>query len=204
MSGFVIEPVGTASTQEIAGLLGRAFAENPLTRACLGRCTAQERLARVTALKAGLVDAARRKGTIELVRDGSALAGAQLSFAPGAWPLDPRAWISMARGALGTGWRGIERYVRYDQHVGRLHPKAPHFYLWVLGVEPRAQGRGIGAALLRTVIERADSTGAPTYLETDRESSVRLYQRHGFEIERELRVPSFGDLRTWTMLRQPR
>lgn len=204
VSAPTIEPVGTASTREIAGVLGRAFADNPVSRACLAHCTAQQRLARVTALNAGLVDAARRAGRIELVRDGAAITGAQLSFAPGAWPLDLRGWLAMARGALATGWRGTERYIRYDQHVSTLHPTGPHFYLWVLGVDPSAQGRGIGSALLRAVIARSESAGLPIYLETDRESSVLLYRRHGFEVERDVTTASLGALRTWTMLRHPR
>lgn len=185
-------------------MLGRAFADNPLARACLSHCTAQQRLTRVSALNAGLVGAARRDGTIEVARDGDAIVGVQLWFAPGAWPLGLGAWISMARGALATGWRGVDRYARYDQHIHPLHPEGPHFYLWMLGVEPSAQGRGVGSALLRSIIARSESAGLPVYLETDREISVRIYQRHGFEVEREVTTPSLGDLRTWTMLRHPR
>lgn len=188
----------------IGAMLGRAFAENPIARACLDRSSTAERLAQVTRLNTGLARAALRRGEIEVVRDGSAIAGAMMTFAPGRWPLDLRAWASMAWGALGTGPRGVERYAVYDQHVGTLHPKGPCTYLWVLGVEPSMQGRGIGAALLGELTQRCDRSGVPAYLETDKETSVRMYRSHGFEVDREVTVERLGGLRAWTMVRHPR
>lgn len=188
----------------IGAMLGRAFAENPVARACLDRASEAERLAKVTRLNVGLTRAALRAGEVEIVREGGVIAGAQLSFAPGRWPLDLRAWLAMAWGALGTGWRGVERYALYDEHVHPLHPTGPCFYLWVLGVDPPLQGRGLGGAMLRALCARADRAGVPTYLETDKESSVRMYQAHGFEVERDITIAKLGDLRTWTMLRHPR
>jgi ribosomal protein S18 acetylase RimI-like enzyme len=204
VSSFSIEPIGGLPVRDVGAMLGRAFAENPVARACLAHCTERQRLARVVALNDGLVRAARHAGSIEVVRDGAAIVGAQLSFAPGRWPLGVRAWLSMARGALATGWRGTERYARYDAHVHPLHPSGPHFYLWVLGVEPSAQGRGIGSALLRALCARSEEARLPIYLETDRRESVGLYERHGFEVERAIEIAELGGLRTWTMIRHPR
>lgn len=194
-----------ARASELGAMLGRAFAENPVARACLDRATPEARLRKVTRLNLGLVRAAQRRGVIEVVHEAEgALAGAQLAFGPAGWPLDLRSWLAMAWGAIGTGLRGVERYARYDEHVHPLHPRAPHWYLWVLGVEPRLQGRGVGTALLRSFCARADGDGLPAYLETDRESSVRLYERHGFEVAREISIGELGGLRTWTMWREPR
>jgi GNAT superfamily N-acetyltransferase len=51
--------------------------------------------------------------------------------------------------------------------VERMHPtKEPHWYLAFLGVEPSEQGRGVGSALLRPVLDRAAAEGAPAWLET--------------------------------------
>lgn len=192
-----------AELPAIGAMLGRAFAENPVARACLGHCSVEDRLAKVSRLNLGLARAAMRAGEVAVRREGGAILGAQLSFAPGHWPLDLRSWLAMAWGAIGTGWRGLERYSVYDQHVSPLHPREPHLYLWVLGVEPGAQGRGIGSAFLRALGERADRERWPAYLETDRETSVRLYQRHGFVIENELTIAPLGGVKTWTMRRSP-
>jgi ribosomal protein S18 acetylase RimI-like enzyme len=68
------------------------------------------------------------------------------------------------------------------------HPHDEHHYLWFLGVAPGAQGRGIGSQLLRHVLTTADRTGTPAYLEATSPENVRLYERHGFEVVRELRA----------------
>jgi ribosomal-protein-alanine N-acetyltransferase len=51
-----------------------------------------------------------------------------------------------------------------------------------IGVEPEYQSMGIGTALLRALLARADALLAPVFLEvrTDNESALALYERHGF------------------------
>ncbi|GAB2746935.1 ribosomal protein S18-alanine N-acetyltransferase [Salinifilum aidingensis] len=53
-----------------------------------------------------------------------------------------------------------------------------------IGVDPHEQGRGVGTALLRALLERADERGAATFLEvrTDNEAAIGMYRAHGFEI----------------------
>ena len=71
-----------------------------------------------------------------------------------------------------------------------MHPKAePHWYLAFLGIEPSEQGKGLGSALLRPVLERCDSEGTPAYLETSNERNLPFYQRHGFEVVQQCGIP---------------
>jgi ribosomal-protein-alanine N-acetyltransferase len=53
-----------------------------------------------------------------------------------------------------------------------------------IGVDPEHQGRGVGGALLRALLARADELRATTFLEvrTDNETAIALYRKHGFEI----------------------
>ena len=54
-----------------------------------------------------------------------------------------------------------------------------HFYL-----APHRQGRGLGSAVLRTVLERTDAQGMAVGLNVLRGSAARrLYERHGFVVE---------------------
>ncbi|RST13715.1 N-acetyltransferase [Streptomyces sp. WAC05374] len=54
-----------------------------------------------------------------------------------------------------------------------------HFYL-----APHCQGRGLGSAVLRTVLERADAQGMTMGLNVLQGSAARrLYERHGFVVE---------------------
>ncbi|WP_310725318.1 GNAT family N-acetyltransferase [Streptomyces sp. N2A] len=54
-----------------------------------------------------------------------------------------------------------------------------HFYL-----APSLQGRGLGSAVLRTLLERTDADGVPVHLNVLQGSAARrLYERHGFTME---------------------
>ncbi|MFG2718911.1 GNAT family N-acetyltransferase [Streptomyces sp. NPDC048416] len=54
-----------------------------------------------------------------------------------------------------------------------------HFYL-----VPALQGRGLGSAVLRSVLRRTDAEGVPVRLNVLQGSAARrLYERHGFFVE---------------------
>ncbi|MFE6780486.1 GNAT family N-acetyltransferase [Streptomyces sp. NPDC057702] len=62
-----------------------------------------------------------------------------------------------------------------------------HFYL-----APELQGGGVGSAVLRTLLERCDRAGDLVRLNVLRGSPARrLYERHGFTVEREDPVDVF-------------
>ncbi|RKR86129.1 L-amino acid N-acyltransferase YncA [Micromonospora pisi] len=67
-----------------------------------------------------------------------------------------------------------------------------HFYL-----SPHLHGGGIGAAVLRELLERCDRDGIPVRLQVLQGSAARrLYERHGFTLEAEDPVDVF-------MVREP-
>ena len=70
------------------------------------------------------------------------------------------------------------------------HVRGSHLYLWVLGVHPDAQGRGIGRVLMEDVIGRAEAQRIPVYLETATEENVDMYLGFGFQPLGEITLPS--------------
>ncbi|MFC6020935.1 GNAT family N-acetyltransferase [Plantactinospora solaniradicis] len=69
--------------------------------------------------------------------------------------------------------------------VGELtrerHPeREPHWYLQQMVVVPASRGRGLGAAMLRHQLARADAAGVGAYLEASSPRNRALYERHGF------------------------
>lgn len=200
---FTIEPLDRAQIDEAGDVLGEAFSENPVARAALSHCDPSERLSRVSRLNRALVGMGQRFGVVDVVRSSGRVLGVSIHFPSGAWPVGARGIFYEARAGLAVGLRGAYRYLRYEMAVGPLHYAEPHAYLFVLGVLPEFQGRGVGSALLRAFCERADAEGLPCYLETDKESSVRLYRSHGFGIEREIDIAPLDGLHTWLMLRGP-
>ena len=79
----------------------------------------------------------------------------------------------------------------------------PHWYLAALGVDPPCQGRGLGTALVREGLDRADSDGKIAYLETETESNVGFYQRLGFDVVEEIIIDRM-ELPLWLMAHNPR
>jgi mycothiol synthase len=57
--------------------------------------------------------------------------------------------------------------------------------VYVLGVDPQAQGRGLGATLTLVGLHHLEKRGADTvmlYVEADNSAAVRTYQRLGFDV----------------------
>lgn len=96
----------------------------------------------------------------------------------------------------------LRRSLRFLAQVEAIHPHEPHWYLETLGTEPARQRQGIGSALLRPVLRRADAEGARAYLESSKAANVPFYRRHGFEVTREVRLD--GGPVIWAMWRDPR
>jgi GNAT superfamily N-acetyltransferase len=94
------------------------------------------------------------------------------------------------------------RALRLLFEIDSLHPREPHWYLATLGTEPARQGHGIGSALLRSVLARADEDGVPAYLESSKDRNVPLYRRFGFEVIDEHRS-KVGSPPIWRMWRDP-
>ena len=69
------------------------------------------------------------------------------------------------------------------------HPHEPHWYLNVVSTLPSHQGRGLGAAVLRPVLDRCDADGARAYLESTNPRNRTLYLRNGFEAADEIQLP---------------
>jgi GNAT superfamily N-acetyltransferase len=77
----------------------------------------------------------------------------------------------------------------------------PHICLEQLGVMKTYQGKGFGGRLLRAVIEKAGNERKPVYLETQKEENVRLYEKFGFTMVKEVALPEPINLPIWLMIR---
>ena len=76
------------------------------------------------------------------------------------------------------------------EQMGRHHPREPHWYLPLVGVDPVHQRKGHGSALLQHALRQCDQDHVPAYLESTNPANIPLYERHGFEVLATIQVGS--------------
>jgi len=105
-------------------------------------------------------------------------------------------WRSLLSGAilpaLKMGQVAGQRMQIFSEYIETKHRELVpfnHWYLMLLGVEPRLQGRGYASRLVRAMLARIDKEGLPCYLETEGERNVCMYHHFGFEVIDEFIIP---------------
>jgi len=182
-----IEPIGSGDLAAAAGLLARAFRDNPLNRAVIGEPAGRRLRCNQVAMRVHLPLAAA-SGSVRVARRERRLAGVLIAAPPGTWPFPRPGLGGGLRLVLGQGPRVVRRWSEVSQALQAQRWIGPHWYLASLAVEPELWGRGIGSALLRAWLEEVDAESARAYLETDSPENVGFYRRAGFVVERELRI----------------
>lgn len=84
------------------------------------------------------------------------------------------------------GLSNIRKVLRREAIIKKLHPKGPFCYLWFIGTSPEVQRKGIGSALLESLLAQCEKEGLPVYLETSVERNLPWYKKWGFAVYEEL------------------
>lgn len=125
--------------------------------------------------------------------------GASLWLPPGVEP-DESALIPLLQETVDAS-RVDDLFEMFEQ-MGSSHPAKPHWYLPLIGVDPRFQRRGLGSAMLAPMLAAFDRERATAYLEASSAESIPLYERHGFTITNEIQSGSSPTM--YAMAREPR
>ncbi len=190
-------PLAAEQKQQAAELLARAFQPDPLMKFLLPE---DARRAQVLPWYFG-------KALNYALRHGEVYADPQMQGVT-AW-LPPghhiTTWGYIRAGflpiELKLGRAGYHRLQANESYVDALHAAQmpqPHWYLWFVGVEPQAKGRGIGSALIRQKLAQADDEGLPCYLETHNPANVAFYEKLGFRVLQAGQIPG-SELKMWAM-----
>ena len=177
----------------LATPLGRAFYDDPPTVWANPR--ERNRTRRMERFFLGRMRALLPHELSYVCADG---AGAAIWSPPDAWQMGLRELLHDLPAFLSPRTPLV---LRGMHEVEKLHPKSPHYYLSILGVDPSCQGSGRGSALLEPMLRRCDSEGVGAYLETGTERNVRFYSRHGFRVTDEVPLPNGPPM--WLMWRDP-
>lgn len=90
-----------------------------------------------------------------------------------------------------------DRMLQGHKEELEYHPNFPHWYLYVIAVDPQAQGHGVGSALINKGLDRVGEQAA--YLEASTHRAARLYERFDFALLGEIPTQdgSPGELGMW-------
>lgn len=184
-----------------ARLLAGSMRDNPLHRRLFPGGEAQlEPL--LAAAFSRLLQRQMRTGRVLAAFDGETLVGVAAMVPPGhCQPTLQDKLAMLAILARARRLRRLPQIRRWLRTWAREDPEADHWHLGPAAVARTLQGQGVGTALMAAICDELDRRQAVGYLETDKDSNVRLYRRGGFEVIAErpvLGVPN------WFMLRHPR
>ncbi len=162
--------------EDIADLLTQCFLTDPVLAEYVRRSRDPE-LAMRRFFTVELTKFYLPKGIVDVAREGGKLLGAALWSHPDR-PMGKADELRMLPGLIRALGRNFPRVRTFDSYDAAAQPNFRHWYFYTLVVSPKAQGKGIGGALLDRGIERA--AGEPIYLESTTADSRRLYERKGF------------------------
>lgn len=122
----------------------------------------------------GLGGNAFASGTAFQARD---FAGVALWLPPGVHP-DDEALGAIVQSSVPKELR--PEVLAVFERMASYHPSEPHWFLALIGVDPRCRGQGYGSMLLRHTLAQCDRDRVPAYLESSNPANIPLYERHGF------------------------
>ncbi len=196
MTDWTLATVEPAQIPRAAESLAQAFVEDAHTAGMLPPGRTFERL-RVL-LRAQLLETlAAGPHAVAATEDATGeVLGVALWQAPST---GPTRW-SMAKNLpayLRMLGRRFPDAVRTSATEARHRPRVPHWYLGYLGTRPAARGRGVGTALIRYGLDRAERADVGAYLESSSRANVDFYRTLGF-VEMG-RIPAAGTEPTYAM-----
>lgn len=112
----------------------------------------------------------------------------------------------MFRAPLEYGLLATLKVLGFAYHVDAMHKRCapmPHYYLFLIGVDPQRQRQGVSTALVNDMLARIDAEGLPVFLETQSRGNVEIYEKLGFVVVEKRPFPGAATVYNWGMLRPP-
>jgi len=193
---------GKRDVRELAGVLGRAFYDDPVTMWMIPDNNARARATCRVFATLARHHFVPRGGSEVASRDG-VVGAAALWDPPGRRKASRLEELRMMPGLMWAMRSRAQAMNEVMKLMETSHPEEPHWYLMLLGSDPTVRGGGFGYALMQSRLDRCDAEGAPAYLENSNPKNEAFYMRFGFEVTGEIKLPDGGPS-LWSMWRSPR
>jgi ribosomal protein S18 acetylase RimI-like enzyme len=184
-----------ADLPSLSAVLSRSFHDDPQMEFLFPDQATREADLRV--MFAVIASAGLRRGhTYALADTDGAIVSAAIWSPPEVQSLSEAEAGPLVEAIVGRyGDDGLLRVGAMSEAMEANHPGDPHLYLFVVGVDPSQQGRGLGESLLAPTLAHCDATGTAAYLESSNPRNLGFYRRLGFETVSEF-YPEGGPLFT--------
>jgi ribosomal protein S18 acetylase RimI-like enzyme len=178
----ILRDLGEEELPSAARVLADGMRDNPLHIRVFGE-DADRREEALARLFAAAIARVGSRGIVEGAFDGTTLVGVCGRVPPGKCRFSLAEKMKVLPAMLaGNSVTVVSRIYSWVGAWTALDPDAPHWHLGPVAVRRAHQGKGVGSTLLRAFCARMDQERAEAYLETDKESNVRFYERAGFTV----------------------
>ena len=174
MSAQAITTAASSETEHILNILVLAFSADPIERWLYP--DPHEYLSNFPIFLKAFTDKAFKSDNAYYL-DG--YAGAALWLPPGV-QLDEEPVIAALERTVDPR-KQADTFATLAQ-MSHYHPREPHWYLAIMGVDAAQQGQGYGSILLKHTLALCDRDHGLAYLESTNPKNIPLYERHGFEL----------------------
>ena len=176
-----IRELGESDLPAAVGVVARGMRDNPLHVAALGT-DANQRINRLTGMFTAALPLVLSKGILLGAFDEATLVGVAGMLAPGRCQPTLIEKLALApRIVPGVGFDAAVKVRSWLDEWARYDLRQPHWHLGPVSVDADRQGTGIGTRLMNEYCSRVDATYMIGYLETDKASNVKFYEKFGFE-----------------------
>jgi len=194
-------PTTRQSYRQAAQVLGRAFADEPVSVAVLKKFTLEGRIRALTNDFSDEILLCLQKGYPLHISEAGKVNAAAVIYPPGAYPLPGASqWLLLLKSFIKNGFYDIRDWIHWLDEVEKIHPKKPHYYLEYIGVEPLLQGKSFGSAIMQHLIGKADEMCVGCYLENANPNNLAFYKRFAFKVIAEKEILGIP---AWFMWRDP-
>ena len=90
-----------------------------------------------------------------------------------------------------VGLSNVYRVLKRQAIINKHHIKEAYIHPVIMGATSEVRGFGFGARLIKQLLEDRENNTLPVIIETTTNENLRMYQRFGFELIKEVQTKDF-------------